>query len=99
MEALWISSANNLASFVCIQSQFNLLNRFEVEPELMLLCKQFGLGIMAQLFAKALAVGINLVIATWFASPASNPTAGVFLRNLRHRFDPCRMGVEAGCQC
>ena len=32
MEALWISSARNLASFVCIQSQYNLLNRFEIEP-------------------------------------------------------------------
>lgn len=55
MEALWISSENNLASFVCIQSQFNLLNRFEIEPELMPLCKQFGLGIMAY---SPLAIGL-----------------------------------------
>ena len=55
MEALWISSLHHLASFVCIQSQFNLLNRFEVEPELMPLCKQFGLGIMAY---SPLAIGL-----------------------------------------
>ena len=55
MEALWISSTHNLASFVCLQSQFNLLNRFEIEPELMPLCKQFGLGIMAY---SPLAIGL-----------------------------------------
>jgi aryl-alcohol dehydrogenase-like predicted oxidoreductase len=55
MEALAVSSAHNLASFVCIQSQFNLLNRFEVQPELMPLCKQFGLGIMAY---SPLAIGL-----------------------------------------
>ena len=55
MEALWISSENNLASFVCIQNQFNLLNRFEIEPVLMPLCSQFGLGIMAY---SPLAIGL-----------------------------------------
>jgi aryl-alcohol dehydrogenase-like predicted oxidoreductase len=55
MEALWISSARNLASFVCIQSQYNLLNRFEIEPELMPLCHQFGLGIMVY---SPLAIGL-----------------------------------------
>jgi aryl-alcohol dehydrogenase-like predicted oxidoreductase len=55
MEALWVSSANNLAPFVCIQNQFNLLNRFEMEPQLMPLCRQFGLGIMAY---SPLAIGL-----------------------------------------
>ena len=55
MEALWISSARNLASLVCIQSQYNLLNRFEIEPDLMPLCRQFGLGIMAY---SPLAIGL-----------------------------------------
>ena len=55
MEALWISSEKGLAPFVCTQSQFNLLNRFEVEPELMPLCREFGLGIMAY---SPLAIGL-----------------------------------------
>jgi aryl-alcohol dehydrogenase-like predicted oxidoreductase len=55
MEALWISGERNLAPFVCTQSQYNLLNRFEVEPELMPLCRQFGLGIMAY---SPLAIGL-----------------------------------------
>ncbi len=55
MEALWISSAQGLASFVCTQSQYNLLNRFEIEPALMPLCQQFGLGIMAY---SPLAIGL-----------------------------------------
>ena len=55
MEALWISSDHNWAPFSCIQSQYNLLNRFEIEPELMPLCKQFGIGIMTY---SPLAVGL-----------------------------------------
>lgn len=55
MEALWISGERNLAPFVCTQSQYNLLNRFEVEPELIPLCRQFGLGIMAY---SPLAIGL-----------------------------------------
>ncbi len=55
MEALWISSENGLARFVCTQSQYNLLNRFEVEPALMPLCREFGLGIMAY---SPLAIGL-----------------------------------------
>jgi len=55
MEALWISAEKNLASFACIQSQYNLLNRFEIEPELMPLCRQFGIGIMTY---SPLAIGL-----------------------------------------
>lgn len=55
MEALWISSERGLAPFVCTQSQYNLLNRFEVEPALMPLCRQFGVGIMAY---SPLAIGL-----------------------------------------
>ena len=55
VEALWISGEKGLASFVCTQSQYNLLNRVEVEPDLMPLCKQFGIGIMAY---SPLAIGL-----------------------------------------
>lgn len=55
MEALWISSERGLAPFVCTQSQYNLLNRFEIEPEIMPLCRQFGVGIMAY---SPLAIGL-----------------------------------------
>ena len=55
MEALWISSERNLAPFACIQSQYNLLNRFEIEPELMPLCREQGIGIMTY---SPLAIGL-----------------------------------------
>lgn len=55
MEALWICDVRNLEPFVCIQSQYNLLNRTEIEPDLMPLCRQFGLGIMAY---SPLAIGL-----------------------------------------
>ncbi|MEE3264899.1 MAG: aldo/keto reductase [Candidatus Latescibacterota bacterium] len=55
MEALWFSSEKGLAPFVCTQSQYNLLNRFEIEPEIMPLCREFGVGIMAY---SPLAIGL-----------------------------------------
>jgi aryl-alcohol dehydrogenase-like predicted oxidoreductase len=55
MEALWIADRRNLAPFRCIQSQYSLLNRLEIEPELMPLCREFGLGIMAY---SPLAIGL-----------------------------------------
>lgn len=55
IEALWISDRRSLASFVCLQNQYNLLNRWEVEPDLMPLCRQHGLGIMTY---SPLAIGL-----------------------------------------
>lgn len=55
MEALWISDRRNLMRFVCIQNQYNLIQRAEVEPDLMPLCREQGLGIMCY---SPLAVGL-----------------------------------------
>ena len=55
MEALWVSDRRNLAPFVCIQNQYNLLNRWEMEPDLMPLCSEHGLGIMTY---SPLAIGL-----------------------------------------
>ena len=46
MEALGISALRNWEPFVCIQNQYNLLNRWEIEPDLMPLCSEQGIGIM-----------------------------------------------------
>ena len=46
IEALWTSDRRNLSRFVCIQNQYNLLNRWEMEPDLMPLCREHGIGIM-----------------------------------------------------
>lgn len=55
VEALWISDKRNLAPFVCLQYQYNLLNRWEFEPELAPLCQEFGLGSMTY---SPLAIGL-----------------------------------------
>ena len=55
MEALWISDRRHLNRFVCIQNQYNLLNRFELEPDLMPLCREQGIGIMTY---SPLAIGL-----------------------------------------
>ena len=55
VEALWISDKRNLASFVCLQYQYSLQTRWEFEPELAPLCREFGLGMMAY---SPLAIGL-----------------------------------------
>ena len=54
-EALWVSDRNGLHPFVTVQSQYNLLHRWEIEPELMPLCRKHGLGMMTY---SPLAVGL-----------------------------------------
>lgn len=46
VEALWQSDKANLSRFVAVQNQYNLLNRWEIEPELMTVCKKYGLGMV-----------------------------------------------------
>ena len=55
VEALWQSDKRNLARFVCIQNQYNLLKRWEIEPDLMPLCHEHGIGIMTY---SPLAIGL-----------------------------------------
>ena len=54
-EALWRSDALGLNRFVAIQNQYNLLNRWEVEPDLLPMCRKFGLGLTVY---SPLAVGL-----------------------------------------
>lgn len=54
-DALWKSDVNGLNSFAGIQPQYNLLNRLEVEPELMPMCRKYGLGMMTY---SPLAIGL-----------------------------------------
>ena len=55
VEALWKSDALGLDSFAGIQPQYNLINRAEVEPELMPLARKHGLGVMTY---SPLAIGL-----------------------------------------
>jgi aryl-alcohol dehydrogenase-like predicted oxidoreductase len=44
-DAIWISRANHLASYVSAQNQYNLLDR-RIERELVPACRHFGVGIL-----------------------------------------------------
>lgn len=55
VEALWVSDHNGGAPVTCLQNQYNLLNRWQIEPELMPRCRQHGLGMMTY---SPLAIGL-----------------------------------------
>jgi len=66
--ALWISDVKNLTPFMCVQNQYNLLNR-TLEREMFGLVREQGLGVMA---FSPLAVG--LLSGTYV--PGQPPPAG-----------------------
>lgn len=43
-EALWQSDKLNLHAFAAVQNQYSLLNRWELEPDLLPICRRFGLA-------------------------------------------------------
>lgn len=55
MEAMWTSDRNGWDRFACLQNQYNLLHRREVERELLPLVARYGLGMMTY---SPLAVGL-----------------------------------------
>lgn len=46
VEALWTCDGNGLARPMCTQSQYNLLCRWDMEQDLMPVCRRYGLGMM-----------------------------------------------------
>ena len=55
IEGLWTADRNSLDPLYVLQNQYNILNRWEIEPELVPLCHQYGLGMMT---FSPLAVGL-----------------------------------------
>jgi aryl-alcohol dehydrogenase-like predicted oxidoreductase len=55
VEALWTAERGGMDRWAILQNQYNLLHRWEVEPELLPLCERFGLGMMTY---SPLAVGL-----------------------------------------
>jgi len=45
VELLWIADRLGLAPIVCLQNQYNLLQRWKVEADLLPVCRRFGLGL------------------------------------------------------
>ena len=55
VEALWTADRGGLDPFFALQNQYNILQRWVIEPELLPLCRQYGLGMMT---FSPLAVGL-----------------------------------------
>jgi len=55
IELLWAADQLGLEPIVCLQNHYNLLRRWEVEPELLGVCRRYGLGLMTY---SPLAVGL-----------------------------------------
>ncbi len=55
VEAMWTADRLGLTPWACLQNQYNLLNRWEVEPELLPLAGRHGLGLMTY---SPLAIGL-----------------------------------------
>jgi 1-deoxyxylulose-5-phosphate synthase len=55
IELLWAADRLGLEPIVCLQNHYNLLRRWEVEPDLMAVCRRYGLGLMTY---SPLAVGL-----------------------------------------
>lgn len=55
IELLWTADRLGLEPIVCLQNQYNLLHRWPIEPELMPLCRRYGLGLMTY---SPLAIGL-----------------------------------------
>jgi len=45
VELLWMAERHSLEPIVCLQNQYNLLHRFQVEFDLLPVCRRFGLGL------------------------------------------------------
>ena len=55
IEGLWTADRLGLDRFACLQNEYNLLHRGEIEPELLPLARRLGLGLMTY---SPLAVGL-----------------------------------------
>lgn len=55
VEGLWEADKGGMDRWAVLQNQYSLLHRWEVEPELLELCKRFGMGMMTY---SPLAIGL-----------------------------------------
>jgi aryl-alcohol dehydrogenase-like predicted oxidoreductase len=55
VELLWTAERLSLEPIVCLQNQYNLLHRWKIEPDLLPVCRRFGLGLVTY---SPLAIGL-----------------------------------------
>jgi len=55
VELLWTADRLGLEPIACLQNQYNLLHRWQMEPELLPLCRRYGLGLITY---SPLAIGL-----------------------------------------
>ena len=89
IESLWISDLRNLMSFACIQNQYSLIQRLELEPDLLPLCREKGLGIMCY---SPLAIGL---LTGKFRRGQEPPEGTVWSRKMVGGLSPSLYDLEA----
>jgi aryl-alcohol dehydrogenase-like predicted oxidoreductase len=55
VELLWTADRLGLEPIACLQNHYNLLRRWEVEPDVLTVCRRYGLGLMTY---SPLAIGL-----------------------------------------
>ena len=80
MEALWTADRLSLDPIVCLQNQYSLLHRWQLEPELMPIVRRWGLGLIT---FSPLAIGL----LTGQFRRGQTPLAGSHWAKQPERFD------------
>lgn len=80
VESLWIADTAGYDPFVILQNRYNLLDRWEIEPELFPRCTQHGLGMMT---FSPLAIGL----LTGLYRRGQDPPAGTHWAATDERFN------------
>ena len=78
VELLWTADRLGLEPIACLQNQYNLLHRWQMEPELLPLCRRYGLGLITY---SPLAIGLlSGRFRRGEAPPEGTPWSGERLR-------------------
>jgi aryl-alcohol dehydrogenase-like predicted oxidoreductase len=82
VELLWTADRLGLEPIVCIQNQYSLLHRWKMEPEVMEICRRYGLALMTY---SPLAIGLLSGRYRLGAPlPADTPWTAEFLQRVMH---------------
>jgi aryl-alcohol dehydrogenase-like predicted oxidoreductase len=82
VELLWTAERLGLEPIVCLQNQFNLLHRWKMEPEVLHICRRYGLGLVTY---SPLAIGLlSGRLRRDVAPPADGPWTAERLHRVLH---------------
>jgi len=82
VDLLWTADRLDLEPIVCLQNQYNMLHRWKMEPEVLGICRRYGLGLMTY---SPLAIGLlSGLFRHGAAPPADTPWTAERLHKFMH---------------